>query len=267
MSRALRSALVAGATVVVTACAPHGLARITLPTGPGAPAPDYAAAFASARNRCRDVRTFSAELSLSGHAGSQKLRGRVLVGLAPGALRMEALAPGGNPAFILVADGTRGRLLLASDRRVLDGAPPEDILDALVGIALGPEDLRALLSGCLEASAEATGARAYGGEWLVVDLKGGDTIVLRRAADGAWRIVAGTHGGLAVQYGESAGVTPAQVRITATGSAGRPDLDVALAVSQAEVNGDLPREQLVALIIPPGTSPITLQELRESYHR
>ena len=191
----------------------------------------------------------------------------MLVGLAPGALRLEALAPGGSPAFILVADGSRGRLLLARDRRVLDGAPPVDILDALVGIALDPDDLRALLSGCLQASAEAAGARAYGTGWIAVDLAGGGTMYLRRGSDGTWRIAAGTHGGLTVQYGESVGVTPSQIRITSPASAGRPDLDVTLGVSQVEVNGDLPRDQLMALTIPPGTSPITLQELREIYHR
>jgi hypothetical protein len=267
MRRAVRSALLAGATMVVSACAPPGLARIALPTGPGAPAPEYAAALASALNRCRDVRTFSAELSLSGHAGSQKLRGRVLVGMAQGALRLEALAPGGNPAFILVADGSRGRLLLAHDRRALDGAPPAEILDALVGIALGPDDLRALLSGCMEASPRAVGARAYGSEWIVLDLADGGTMYLRRGSDGAWRIAAGTHAGLTVQYPESPSATPSPIRITAPRSTDRPDLDVTLRVSQAEVNGDLPRDQLVALTIPPGTSPITLQELRESYHR
>jgi hypothetical protein len=191
----------------------------------------------------------------------------VLVGLAPGVLRLEALAPGGGAAFIMVADGARGRLLLARDRRVLDGAPPADILEALVGIGLGPDDLRALLSGCLQASTEATGARAYGAEWLLVDLAGGGTVYLRRGADNSWRIAAGTHAGLTIRYGESAGTTPSAIRLTSPASAGRPPLDVTLGTSQVEVNGDLPREQLLSLTIPPGTAPITLQELRDSYHR
>jgi hypothetical protein len=267
MRRTVQIALLACAALATAVCTPKGLPHLTLPTGPGTPAPDYATALATALIRCHDVRTLSAELSLSGHAGSQKLRGRVLVGLAPGVLRLEALAPGGSAAFILVADGSRGRLWLARDRRVLDGAPPADILDALVGIALEPDDLRALLSGCLQAAAEATGARAYGTEWTVVDLAGGGAMYLRRGPDGTWRIAAGTHAGLTVQYGESPGATPSQIRITSPASAGRADLDVNLGVSQVDVNGDLPRDQLLALTIPPGTLPITLQELRESYHR
>jgi hypothetical protein len=267
MRRAVRSALLAAAMMSIGACAPRGLARITLPTGPGSPAPEYATAFATALIRCHDVRTFSAELSLSGRAGNQRLRGRVLVGLAAGALRLEAPAPDGSSAFILVADGSRGRLLLARDRRVLDGAPPADILDALIGIALGPDDLRALLSGCLQAQAEATGARAYGAEWIVVDLAGGGTMYLRRGPDATWRIAAGTHAGLTVQYGELASGVPAQIHIASAAMSGRTDLDVLLGVSQVLVNDDLQRDRLVALTIPPGTSPITLQELRESYHR
>jgi hypothetical protein len=260
MRRCVPLAVLVG-TLVAAACGPS---HLTLPTGPGTPAPDYAPAFATALVRCHDVRTLSAELALSGHAGAQRLRGRVLAGFAPGALRLEAVAPGGSPAFILVADDSRGRLLLPRDRRVLDGAAPADILDALVGIALGPDDLRALLSGCVKASAEPAGARAYGTEWIVVDLTGGGAVYLRRGADGTWRIAAGSYGGLQVEYGELVREVPVHLQIRSSNTAGRSDVDLAIDLSQVEVNGDLPRDQLVALAIPPGTSPITLDQLRRS---
>jgi hypothetical protein len=64
------------------------------------------------------------------------MRGRVLAGVVPGALRLEGVAPFGGPVFILVADGVHGTLLLPRDR-VLQDAAAEDILDALVGIRLG----------------------------------------------------------------------------------------------------------------------------------
>lgn len=243
------------------ACVPP---RLSLPAGPGTPAADYAPAFAAALGRCRDVKTLSAELALSGHAGTQTLRGHVLAGLAEGALRLEAVAPGGSPAFILVADGSHGRLLLPRDRRVLEDAMPADILDALVGVALGPDDLRALLSGCVNASRQPSGARAYGAEWIVVDLAGGGAVYLRRASDGAWRIVAGRTAGLEVEYGGPVANTPARIRIRSAAGSGRPDVDLTVGVSQVEVNGDLPRDRLVALTVPPGTSTITLDELRRS---
>ena len=267
MRRAVRLTFVAALALVCASCAPRGLPRITLPSGPATSAPDYADALADARGRCHDVRSYSAALSMSGRAGTQKLRGRVLAGLVPGALRLEAPAPAGGTVFILVADGTRGRLLLAQERRALEDARPADILDALVGIALGPDDLRALLSGCLLASPEPTGARAYGADWIVVDLTGGGSMYLRRGADRAWRIAVGTYDGLTVQYGGSGNALPARIRITAPAAAGRAAVDVGLSVSQLEVNGDLPRDRLVALAIPPGTVPMTLEELREHYRR
>ena len=65
--------------------------------------------------------TMQAELGLSGRAAGQRMRGRVLAGLVPGALRLEGVAPFGAPVFILVADGTRGTLLLSRERRVVAG--------------------------------------------------------------------------------------------------------------------------------------------------
>jgi hypothetical protein len=266
MRRAAESALLALIISIGSACTSHGIPRLTLPSGPGTPAPEYATAFGKALIRCYDVRTFSAELSLSGHIGNQKLRGHVLVGLAPGALRLEAVAPGGAPAFVMVADGNRGRLLLSHDRRVLDEAAPAEILDALVGIALGPDDLRALLSGCVRASAEPVTARSYEKDWMAVDLAGGGTVYLRPGPDGTPRIVAGSYAGLTVQYADAISATPPQIHLTSPGQPGRADLDLILTVSQVETNIDLPRDRLVALTIPPGTSRIDLQELRESYH-
>jgi hypothetical protein len=37
-----------------------------------------------------------------------------------------------------------------------------------------------------------------------------------------------------------------------------------IGLSQVEVNGDLPRDQLVAVKIPPGLQPITLAQLRDA---
>lgn len=250
--------------LTISGMACGGARHITLPTGEGTPVADYASTFAAATARCRDVRTLQAELALSGRAGRRKLRGRVLAGLIPGALRLEAVSPFGSPAFIFVADGVRGRLLLPRDRLVLDGASGGDILDALAGVPLAPDDLRALLSGCVKASAEPTGGRAYGTTWMTLDLDGGGTIYLRREPLGEWRMVAGRYAGLDVEYGPPANGMPSRVRIRRTATAGRADVSVNVDLSQVEVNGDLPHDQLVTLTVPPGTSSITLEELRES---
>jgi hypothetical protein len=241
-------------TLIFPACGPR---RLELPGGPGAPAPGFAQTFRDARAACNSVRTWQAELGLSGRVADQRVRGRVHAGLTSGALRLEGVAPFGGPVFILVADGLRGTLVLLREGRVLHDAAPEDILNALVGIKLGPDDLRALLSGCIKAAADPTAGRAYGSEWVVVDLASGGTIYLRRQG-GAWRIVAGRYGGLEIDYPTFIGARPAQVALRGT------DLDLTLELNQVEVNGELPREQLVALKITPGLSSLTLEELRRA---
>ena len=242
------------ALILLIGCGPR---RISLPTGAGIPASDFSTAFAAARSGCDGVRTFQAELGLSGRAGDQRLRGRLLAGVVPGALRLEGVPPFGSPIFILVADGSRGTLLLLRDRRVVENAPPEDILNALVGVRLGPNDLLALLSGCVRAAANATAARAYGTDWLAIELDAGGTVYLHRQ-NGAWQIVAGRYGGLEVDYVAFAGNRPSEVVLRSSG------VNLTLTVNQVEINGELPRDQLVAVKIPPGVSPLSLEELRRA---
>ena len=209
------------------------------------------------RSACDGVRTLQAELGLSGRAAGQRMRGRVLAGIVPDALRLEGVAPFGAPVFILVADGTRGTLLLARDRRVVRNAAPDEILNALVGIRLSPDDLRAALAGCVRAASEAKGARAFGADWLAVDLAAGGAVYLRRVDD-RWRIVAGRYGDLEVDYTAFAGNRPSRVVLRGK------DLDLALALNQVEVNGDLPRDKLVALTVPDGVTPLSIEELRKA---
>jgi len=240
--------------IAVTACGPR---RVALPSGAGTPALDYAQAMTTARAACEGVRTLQAELGLSGRAAGQRMRGRVHSGFVPGALRLEGVAPFGSPVFILVADGLKGTLLLLRDRRVLLDAPPEDILHALVGIRLGPDDLRALFTGCVKAASEPSAGRMHGPDWMTVELASGGTIYLHRER-GAWRILAGRYEGLEIDYTAFRGERPSQVVLRGK------DLDLTLAVDQVEINGELPREQLVAVTIPPGVSPLTLDELRRA---
>ncbi len=244
------------ATIAGTACAPVAR-RVVLPTGTGTVTTEFAAAFDNAQKACRDVRTLQAELALSGNAGRQKLRGRVLAGFAPGAMRLEAVAPFGSPAFILVADGARGTLLLPRDHRVLQNAAPEDILNALIGVTLGADDLRAVLTGCLKANADPKSGREYGPDWMSVELGSGGTIFLQRQPTG-WRFVTARYGGLEIEYPQFAGERPSQIVIRA-GTA-----NVMVSPSQVDVNGDLPRDALVAIKIPPDLQPMTLEQLREA---
>ena len=75
--RALAAAVLLG---LVAACGPP--ARPALPSGAGTPFAEFASAYDEAVADCHAVQTITAELSLSGRAGTTKLRGRISAGLA-----------------------------------------------------------------------------------------------------------------------------------------------------------------------------------------
>src|SRR6266487_4068637 len=125
---------------LVTACAPK---PPLLPSGSGSPFPDYQAAYRQATSSCRAIKTMTASMAMSGKVGTMKLRGRIDAGFeAPARARLEGLAPFGKPVFTLVADGNRGTLVLPREDRVLRDAPPDQIVEALAGVRLGPDALR-----------------------------------------------------------------------------------------------------------------------------
>src|SRR5688572_28234449 len=96
--------------ITAAACGPR---RVALPTDTGTPFPDFAAVHQQVSSSCRDVRTFEALLSLRGQAGQERLSGRARAGFErPASMRLEGLAPLGQPLFILAAQGGTGVLLL-----------------------------------------------------------------------------------------------------------------------------------------------------------
>jgi hypothetical protein len=205
----------------------------------------------------------TAELNLSGRAAGQRLRGRVQAGLvAPAAVYLEAPAPFGAAGFILAAQGERGRLLLPRDRVVVNEAPVSEILDALTGLKLGPPDLRALLTGCVAPDPTPQSGREYAGDWVAVDLQGGSVAWLRRLG-GFWRVVAGEHAGLVVEYGSYGSgprVTPRELRVRSV-SSGSADVNLRIELSQVELNVPLDASTF-KVDVPPGTRQIGIDELR-----
>ena len=244
---------------LVGGCAPRPIA---LPTGPSTPLAGAARTLEQATDTCRNIDTLVAELSISGRADGRRLRGRVHAGFArPGAARLEGVAPFGAPVFILVAKGVATTLLLPRDGRVLLNAPPDAVVEALAGVSLGPDDLRAVLSGCVIPEPEATGGRSYPGEWSAIDLRAATAFV--RPVDGTLHVVAARRGRLTLAYEEFADGLPRRVRIVAAARDGGAEPSVDLTVRLAQVDVNLPLEaSAFTVVVPPDTHPLTLEELR-----
>jgi outer membrane biogenesis lipoprotein LolB len=257
--RRRRAALLIALLVTTTACGSRKIPA--LPSAGGSPFPDAAAAYTDATAQCRTIRTLSAELGLSGRAGGQKLRGHLLAGFAtPGKVRLEAPAPFGRPIFTLAMHDDAATLVLNREGRVLRDAKPAELIEALTGVALNPDELRAAVSGCGFGVEHVDGGQSYPGDWVSAE-SGPGRLWLRRI-NGAWRLVAAARDNLEVRYDEFASGRPAAVRLTATGSNAN-DTDLTLRLSQLEIN--IPLDAAVFEVeVPPDATPLTLDELRRS---
>jgi hypothetical protein len=246
--------------LALPACAARGFRA---PEGPGEPFAGYAEAFASATAGCRDVRTLSAEAGVSGSVGGRKVRGRVIVGFErPGRIRLEGVAPIGPPAFILVADRGEATLLMPRASEVLTRQPPARVLEALVGVSLDPDQLLAILSGCVTPGAAPSSGRQYAGGWAAVELEGGSRAFMRLER-GQWRVRAGLTPLVAVEYeiGDG-GRLPQATRLRATAN-GAPTTDLRLSLAQVEINTPI-AGRAFTVIVPAAAVPITLADLKQA---
>ena len=224
------------------------------------PATDARDAIAEATLACQRVDALTAEVGVSGSADGQRVRGRMVVGVArPASARLEAVAPFGAPLFIFVARDDEATLLLPRDDRVLERGRPADVLQAATGVPLDPAALRTTLTACAH-NPDAAGARAIGADWRLV--KDGDTdVYLRRNPPAAmWHIVATVAADWRADYADFQDSLPHAIRLT---SADGRTFDLRLALSQVEVNPALGADAFTVQV-PRSASPITLDELRHS---
>ena len=251
------------AALLIIGCG--GPPPLTLPSGPGTPFPDAVDAFTEAVRECRSVSTLSASLSLSGRAGSTKLSARVDAGFAaPGRLRLEGFPKinfGGKPFFILVANGSAATLVLTRDARVLRGAAPAAIIEALTGIALEPDEMRALVAGCAVVDGEPTDGRTFDRGWASV--QAGAAAVYLRQIDSHWRVAGARRGSLAIEYSDFTAGRPAAVRLHTAPSSHVAAADLSIRISQLETNAVL-ADAVFNVEVPQGATPLTLEELRRA---
>lgn len=255
--RAARARRAFGALCLFSAlCASCAPRRPALPSGTGAPSPEAERAYDEAVKGCRSARSVLAELGLSGRAGETKLRGRISAGIvAPDAMRLEAVVLG-RAIFILAGRSQRATLLLIRDNRVLRDEPPEAIVEALTGVALGPADLVPVIAGCGLGAGSAANGRTFNDEWAAVDT-GNATTYLRRVA-GAWRVGGAVRRQLQVLYSDFSNGLPSTVHVR-TGAVA----DITLRVSQLEINTSIDAKAF-GVDVPADAVPITLGELRRS---
>jgi len=239
--------------ILVAACGPPP--RPVLPSGSGTPFPGFAAAYDQATAECGSVNAITAELALSGRAGGSKLRGRINAGLAaPEDIVLEGLAPFGKPAFVLSGRGGQATLWLPRDERVLRGAPPAAIVEALAGVALTPSELRAAIAGCGFGVTVPSGGRMFNDDWAAMDTAG--TVYLRRM-DGRWRVAAAVRDALTIQYADFVDGRAATVYVRT------PVADLTIRLSQVETNARIDARAF-DLEIPPNAQPLSLDELRRA---
>lgn len=251
----IRILLSAGLFLALSACAARVPPR---PSGPTTPDPTAIDAFARATSACRGLRSLTAELSLSGRAGGDTIRGRVIAGLETGgALRLEGLAPFGAPMFVLAGRNEKGTLLLPRDHRVLRDTGISDVLERLTGLALGADDLRLMLSGCLTDRASSSDGRRWASGWQAVAL-GPDRVAYLRDRQGQSVVVAADYGAWHVDYADHAGGWPRTVRVR---RAADSSTDITARVAQLETNTTIDPAAFV-VDVPPGTDLMTLDELR-----
>lgn len=242
--------------IALSGCAAR---RLTLPADAGSPFADFAQVHAQVSMACASVRTLTAELSLTGHAGGQRLRGRVLAGFErPMSMRLEGVAPFGPPAFILAASGNMATLLLPRDERVLRSTRAEDILEALTGVRLAPPDLLAIVTGCVLPDPRAMGGRLHANGWLSLDL--GEAMLYLQRQGAVWRIRAARRGPWQIDYRTWEGAFPPTVRLQS--GAGTNNVDLTASISQLETNVDLDPAAF-SVNVPPDALALTLDELRE----
>jgi hypothetical protein len=247
------------ASAAMTACAAK---RFEPPTGAGQPLPEFTRIFEEATKACRDVRTLTAEAGLSGRLGGQRLRGRLHMGLADqNSLRLELVAPFGPPGFVLVAQGGEGTLLLPRDNAVVKAAPATELIDALAGLSLSPDELRAVATGCVSPAAKPTGGQQYPNGLAAIALEGEamayiDTRPTNPA--GAPRIVAASRPGLVIEYGKPMNGLPRLIRLRSDTRA-----DLTLDLAQVDLNVTI-EPAAFKVDVPADARPLTLEELRKN---
>lgn len=254
-------AIVSVGVVSLSAC---GVPLMKLPAVPpgASTASDARQVYSQATAACRTVSGFTAEIGVSGLIGGRRIRASLVAGLAaPSSVRLEALAAS-QPIFFFVARGADATLVIPPpEDRVLRSGPADQVLEAVTGLRVSPEDLRTTLTGCAPDTA-VTGMRVLGDDWRVAT--GEITSYWHREdARAPWRLVATIRRDSAgaewrAEFQKFVSGLPTAIRLISSIER-RFDLRLAVSLEAAEL-----RDEDFRLQIRPSARPITLDELRDA---
>jgi len=243
-------------SVVITGCGPG---TFVPPTGPGESAPEAAAAWTEAIAACRDVRTYSASLRLSGRSADQRLPGvgAIIALTAQGSIFLQIVG-GNRPLLTLAGTADKATYFLHEDNRVVNARAAE-IVETIVGVPISPEQLLAILSGCGVRQFDVQRAVRFG-KRLAVTTTDGQVFLERRT--GPWETAAAIVGRLTVQFARRDSRFPTSLRLDATPPGGPGSWINISAIDQLDINTDL----APAVFAPPAAAAsattMTLEELR-----
>jgi len=252
-----RAGAVAWLALAASAC---GHAMFVPPAGPGVPASNAAEAWASATAPCRQTQNYKAILHVSGRAGDESLWPLAVETAltSDGSIYMSATTSG-QSIFVLSGTVKQSTLWLRRQDRAVVAAPGA-IIEAMLGVALPPDRLLSVLTGCITRSFDLTSSAQHNS---ILTVQTPDARVYLESDATGWRARAGDVDGFSVELGRKGNTLPQNVWIrTAAGRSPQARLDVK--VSDAETNTTIP----ASVFTPPAgaarAQPMKLEELRFS---
>jgi len=245
------------ATAFVLAAGACGPAVFIPPAGPGAPV-DATPAWAEATNTCRSARSYAATLRVGGRAVGHRIWGRLSIETAVTSSNIYMGATfSGQPIFVLAGTPSQATLWLRRENRAVRAAA-SDIIEAILGVAIPPDRLLSILSGCGTRAFEITSAGSHAG---LVSVQTSDTrVFLKRGAEG-WRTFASEADGFTVKYSWKTTNSPDKLWIRSI--PGRePSASLDVSASDVSLNEALPPSVFSAPAGAASAEAMTLEELR-----